>query len=304
MTEEYQTINFQTPYQNHSLEELRLLDYTKEARVENVGESGAINHTQKSLRCAPTTPFASASSTPIETLPEELLSSIAELLSLDDFRSLRLTSTTLARLSTYTFGSRLMTRIRFQLTESGLRGFLPTSRNRNLLRSLRALILDGSFIPPDRDVPITGHNCNTDPLVLDCPVHVHEKLLNGRSELHTCLLREILDNLGRQLDSIHLTTFPIAVDSQDTDYEPRAWYPMTSWPIRSVVAAIAASKTPVKELIVDELKLSDWRQNVRDRQPLLLPPLPDTAPALSWPHVPSLRSLHLRVQSSPRREQP
>ncbi|KAL1636206.1 hypothetical protein SLS58_009900 [Diplodia intermedia] len=280
--EQYQSIVFQAPYQDDSFEELRVADYAR--TTPGPSEPGY----KRDIGAPETKPAPTAAS--ILSLPEELVVGITNHLQLKDLRAFRLAYHKLAQASSYAIAQHMPLDKHIRLTETGLRSFLPVTRNREVARRISTIRVDGRFLVADtHGCSGLEHECRAYPGLADCPVRIERDVVDGCSEMHVRLLAEMFRNL-QKLRRIELRGFPVGVADGDGDggQSFRAWCPMSSWPFRSVVAALRAGGTHVPELVVRELMSSEGVKAVLEP-----PPTEACPPSCELDAMPWLKSLDI-----------
>ncbi|KAL0256835.1 hypothetical protein SLS55_007644 [Diplodia seriata] len=286
--QQYQSIVFQAPYQDHSFEELRVADYARTTPGQSEpgckGDAGA-----SETKPAPT---AAAS---ILSLPEELVVEMTNHLQLKDLRAFRLANHKLAQASSYAIAQNMPLDKHIRLTETGLRSFLPVTRNREVARRISTLCVDGRFLVADTHGSGLEHECRSYPGLADCPVRIERDVVDGCSETHVRLLAEMFRNL-QNLRRVELRGFPVSIgdggDGDGSGQSFRAWGPMSSWPFRSVVAALRAGGTHVPELVVREAMYSEGVKAVLEP-----PPTEACPPSCELGAMPWLKSLDIGVMN-------
>lgn len=286
----YQNIGFQRPCQDYSLEELRLIDYAQSGAAVSTPEQAASDSIENN-KAEPDSPKV----TSFESLPEELVTEIAQRIGLNDLRSLRLASRRLSKTSFYVFAQRIPSAHYVTLTESGLRSFLPLSQNYDLAGRISTVNLWSPFLVAETEDSDQQHVCYKDPRLADCPIRVQESLVRGQSELHISLLSKILGNL-RNLRRVKLRAFPVITSRDTLDLAFAARYPMSSWAFHCVVAAVQRAADHLPELAFEEAEL--FSQCACSGK-LGKPPPTDISP-LSWELEPisGLKSLEFCVRST------
>lgn len=286
----YQNIGFQRPCQDYSLEELRLIDYAQSGAA-NVTSKQAASGSIENDKAGPGPRKVS----PIESLPEELVTEIAQRLGSNDLKSLRLASRRLSKTTFYVFAQCIPSVHFVTLTESGLRSFLPLSRNYDLAGRILTVNLLSPFIVTEDEDSDQEHVCYQDPRLADCPIRIQKNLIRGQSELHIRLLSEILGNL-RILRRVRLRAFPVITSREPLGHALAAQYPMSSWAFHCVMAAVQRAANHLPELAFEEVEL--FSQAACSGK-LTKPPPTDISP-LAWELEPisGLESLDLRVEST------
>ncbi|KAF9636660.1 putative duf821 domain-containing protein [Lasiodiplodia theobromae] len=286
----YQNIGFQRPCQDYSLEELRLIDYAQSGAADVTSKQAASGSIEND-KAGPGPRKVSS----IESLPEELVTEIAQRLCSNDLKSLRLASRRLSKTTFYVFAQCIPSVHFVALTESGLRSFLPLSRNYDLAGRILTVNLLSPFIVTEDEDSDQEHVCYQDPRLADCPIRIQKNLVRGQSELHIRLLSEILGNL-RILRRVRLRAFPVITSREPLEHALAAQYPMSSWAFYCVMAAVQRAANHLPELAFEEVEL--FSQAACSGK-LTKPPPTDISP-LAWELEPisGLESLDLRVEST------